>query len=210
MLWVDEIFASIQGESSYMGLPTVFVRLFGCNVGCSYCDTKQKERKKMSLENIVNEVRNYKGITHVCVTGGEPLLQDDCMPLVYELQCLNYQVSIETSGCVPIEKVYYHHSYKMVMDVKCPSSGVSGKNIYENLLSLQHGDEVKFVIADRADYDFMLKILRKYPTSADILISPMFGDDLKPKIGKELVDWIIKDGLKARMQIQMHKVLEVK
>lgn len=210
MLWVDEIFASIQGESSYMGLPTVFIRLFGCNVGCSYCDTVQKKRTKMSLKNIINEVRGYKGITYVCITGGEPLLQEDCMPLVYELQCLNYQVSIETSGCVPIEKVYYRHTYKFVMDVKCPSSGVSDKNLYENLLSLQYDDEVKFVIADRKDYEFMLKILKRYPTSADVLVSPMFGEDMKPLIGRELVEWIIEDSLKVRMQIQMHKVLGVK
>lgn len=209
MLWVDDIFVSIQGESSYVGLPTVFVRLFGCNVGCSYCDTKQKDRKKMSLDRIVNAVKEYKGIKYVCVTGGEPLMQEDTMPLVYELQELGYNVSIETSGCVPIEPVWYKHSYKYVMDIKCPSSGVSRKNVYENLLMLQSNDEVKFVIANREDYDFMMKTLKKYPTQASILLSPMFDENLKPVIGQELINWVIEDKLFCRINVQVHKFLGV-
>ena len=115
MLWVDNIFVSIQGESSYVGFPTVFVRLFGCPVGCAYCDTFQKTKNKMSLGRIVDTVRSYKGIKYVCITGGEPLIQEDTMPLVYELQGLGYNVSIETSGCVPLDEESYRHSYKYVI-----------------------------------------------------------------------------------------------
>lgn len=211
MLWVDEIFVSIQGESSLAGYPTVFIRLFGCPVKCSYCDTEQKYKKKMSLGNIISTVRNFgKGIKHVCITGGEPMIQEDTLPLVYELQTYGYKVSIETSGCVPLEDNFYRHSYKYIMDIKCPSSGVSGKNVYENLITLQSTDEVKFVVANREDYDFMLKVLKKYPTSAQVLVSPMFDQDLKPVISQELIDWILKDKLQCRVNLQIHKFLSVK
>ena len=209
MLWVDNIFVSIQGESSYVGFPTVFVRLFGCPVGCAYCDTFQKTRNKMSLGRIVGTVRSYKGIKYVCITGGEPLIQEDTMPLVYELQGLGYNVSIETSGCVPLDEESYRHSYKYVMDIKCPSSEVSHKNVYENLIKLQANDEVKFVISDRQDYEFMKKVLKKYPTQAQILVSPMFGIDMKPVIGKILVDWVIEDNINCRFNFQVHKFMGV-
>ena len=209
MLWVDNIFASIQGESSYVGFPTVFVRLFGCTVGCCYCDTIQKKKSKMSLGRIVDMVRSYKGIKYVCITGGEPLIQEDTMPLVYELQGLGYNVSIETSGCVPLDEESYRHSYKYVMDIKCPSSEVSHKNVYENLIKLQANDEVKFVISDRQDYEFMKKVLKKYPTQAQILVSPMFGIDMKPVIGKILVDWVIEDNINCRFNFQVHKFMGV-
>ena len=210
MLWVDEIFASIQGESSYVGYPTVFVRLFGCPVKCSYCDTVQKKKNKMSLGRVVDEVRSYKGIKYVCITGGEPLIQEEALPLVYELQGLGYNVSIETSGCVPIEESYYRRSYKYVMDIKCPSSEVSYKNVYDNLIRLQNNDEVKFVIADRKDYDFMKKTLKKYPTQAQILVSPMFDIEMKPIIGQQLVDWVLNDNLHCRFNFQVHKFLGCK
>ena len=209
MLWVDNIFVSIQGESSYVGFPTVCVRLFGCPVGCAYCDTFQKTKNKMSLGRIVDTVRSYKGIKYVCITGGEPLIQEDTMPLVYELQGLGYNVSIETSGCVPLDEESYRHSYKYVMDIKCPSSEVSHKNVYENLIKLQANDEVKFVISDRQDYEFMKKVLKNYTTQAQILVSPMFGIDMKPVIGQILVDWVIEDNINCRFNFQVHKFMGV-
>lgn len=212
MLYLDEVFLSIQGESSDTGLPCIFVRLFGCPVGCSYCDQPQdpKKKKRISVENLVNIVQKYKGVKRVCLTGGEPLIYDEALPLVYELQSLGYTVSIETSGCVPIEPAPYSRSYKYVMDIKCPSSGVSDKNIYENLVHLQYKDEVKYVIADRKDYEFMKSIMKKYPTNAGILVSPMFDKNQKAVIGSDLVNWILEDQLNVRVQIQLHKVLEVK
>ena len=123
---------------------------------------------------------------------------------------LGFKVSIETSGCVPIEKSSYRRSYKYVMDIKCPSSGVSEKNIFENLVHLQYNDEVKFVIADSKDYEYMKDVLRKYPTQASILVSPMFDEDEKAVIGNELVGWILEDRLDVRVQIQLHKVIGVR
>jgi 7-carboxy-7-deazaguanine synthase len=211
MLYYSEIFSSIQGEGLDTGLPTIFVRLYGCNVGCSYCDTVQtpKDRKRISLDNIVKEVTKYK-IPNVCITGGEPLLQPDVYPLIYELQDLGYKVSVETSGCVKIEEDNYRRSFKYVMDVKCPSSGVSQKNKLDNLSVLHANDEVKFVIGDREDYLFARKILRSYPTQAKILFSPVFKDGA-PVLGSELVDWILEDCLfYVRIQLQIHKYLNIK
>ena len=213
ILYLDEVFASIQGESTDAGLPCVFVRLFGCNVGCSFCDQPQdsSKRKRISIGNLIAKIQRYR-IKYVCITGGEPMLQWNALyPVVLELVNLGYKVSIETSGCVPIDADPYNRSFKYVMDIKCPSSGVSHKNIYDNLMNLQRKDEVKFVISNKTDYDFMKRILRTYPTSAKILVSPCFTPDFKPMIGNELVEWLIRDGLfDIRVQIQMHKCLGVK
>lgn len=155
-------------------------------------------------------VGKYKGVKNICITGGEPLIQEDVIPLTWELLHRDYRVSIETSGCIPIEQSGYRRSFKYVMDIKCPSSMVSEKNVYDNLLHLQTNDEVKFVIADRIDYDFMKKVLRRYPTPASILVSPMFNENQKAVIGSELVDWILEDKLNVRVQLQIHKLLDVK
>lgn len=213
ILYLDEVFTSIQGESTDAGLPCVFVRLFGCNIGCSFCDQPQKpsNRTRISIANLVAKIMKYR-IDYVCITGGEPMLQWNALyPVILELVSLGKKVAIETSGCIPIEADPYNRSFKYVMDVKCPSSGVSHKNIYENLMNLQRKDEVKFVVSNRADYDFMKRIIKSYPTSAKILVSPCFTPDFKPMIGPELVEWLIRDGLyNVRVQIQMHKCLGVR
>ena len=212
MLYLDEVFVSIQGESTDAGLPCVFVRLFGCNVKCTYCDQPQQacNRKRVSVGNLINMVKRYK-VPYVCITGGEPLIQDDVYPVIYELLSEGYKVSVETNGCVPIDPCLYNRSYKYIMDVKCPSSGVSHKNVLTNLGNLLSHDEVKFVIANEADYKYAKRVLRSYPTSAKVLFSPMFDDEGKPVIGQQLVDWLIRDKFYyARVQIQMHKCLEVK
>lgn len=212
VLYLDEVFTSIQGESTDSGLPCTFVRLFGCNVGCTYCDQVQdiSQKTRISIDNLITKIKSRK-VKNICITGGEPLNQWNAIyPVILELVSLDYKVAIETSGCVPIEFDAYNRQYKYVMDIKCPSSGVSHKNVYANLMNLQPKDEVKFVISDKNDYDFMKKILRSYPTQAKILVSPCFDDDLKPKIGKDLANWLIKDKLyDVRIQIQMHKVLNV-
>ena len=211
MMYYDEIFCSIQGESTDSGLPCIFIRFYGCPIGCSYCDQPQTpdKRKKISVADVISKVVKFKGVKNVCITGGEPLIQKEVIPLVWELQYLGYKVSIETSGCVPIEESTYRRSYKYIMDIKCPSSGVADKNIFENLLILQHNDEVKFVIANKEDYDYMKKVLKKYPTQASILVSPMFDKEMKPVIASQLVSWIIQDKLDVRVQIQLHKILGV-
>lgn len=209
MFLVDEIFTSIQGESTDAGVPCIFVRLFGCPVGCSYCDTHQTKGQRMSLTRVAETLIKEKDINYVCITGGEPLLQEDTMSLVYEMLAIGKNVSIETSGCVPLEDFGYLRSFKYIIDVKCPSSGVVDKNIYDNLLKLQSNDEVVFVIKDRVDYDFMKGVLRKYNTSAKILVSPMFDKEGRIIIGKDLVSWILEDRLNVRVQVQMHKILGV-
>lgn len=211
MLYLDDIFVSIQGESTDAGLPCVFVRLFGCNVKCSYCDQPQnaRNRKRVSVENLVKLIKEYH-VRNVCITGGEPLIQQEIYSVVYELLSEDYRVSIETNGCIAIEESY-NRSYKYIMDVKCPSSGVSHKNVLSNLANLKAQDEVKFVIADEEDYKFALHILRSYPTKAKILFSPMFDENEKPVISQELIDWILRDRLHyVRVQIQLHKILKVK
>lgn len=212
MLYYDEIFCSIQGESSDSGLPCIFVRLYGCPVKCSYCDQPQvpSQRKRISIGNVINQITKFKNVKRVCITGGEPLIQEELMPLVWELLYMDYEVSIETSGCFPVERLEHRNrGFKYVMDIKCPSSGVEHKNIFENLLKLIPKDEVKFVIADRKDYEYMKSVLKKYPTPASILVSPMFDKDQKPMIGKDLVGWILEDGIRCRVQIQIHKILGV-
>lgn len=210
-MYLDEVFLSIQGESTDTGLPCIFVRLYGCPIGCVYCDQPQtlSNKHKASIETIMNRVKKYRGVKRVCITGGEPLIyKNDLMPLVWELQYEGYKVSIETSGCLPIED-FLRRDWKYIMDVKCPSSGVVEKNIYENLLKLHSKDEVVFVIADKKDYEFMKSVLQKYPTQAHILLSPMFNKEGKNVIGKELVGWLLYDRLDYRIQIQLHKILGV-
>ena len=211
MMYLDEVFLSIQGESTDTGLPCIFVRLYGCPIGCVYCDQPQTlaNKHKASIETIMNRVKKYRGVKRVCITGGEPLIyKNDLMPLVWELQYEGYKVSIETSGCLPIED-FLRRDWKYIMDVKCPSSGVVEKNIYENLLKLHSKDEAVFVIADKKDYEFMKSVLQKYPTQAHILLSPMFNKEGKNVIGKELVGWLLYDRLDYRIQIQLHKILGV-
>lgn len=212
MLYYDEVFESIQGESSYQGIPSVFVRLYGCNLSCSYCDQPQcrSDKKRISENNILAMIRSFN-LRYICITGGEPLIQDDVYPLIYALVKDGYEVSIETNGCVPIELDSYSRTFKYVMDVKCPSSGVSNKNILTNLTNLKSNDEVKFVIADRKDYDFAKGVLRKYPTVASLIFSPMFNADGSQTVGTELSKWLLEDKLyKSRLGVQIHKILSLK
>ena len=179
---------------------------------CSFCDQPQKrgDKRKMSFDKIIRDVRELK-VKNICITGGEPLLQADVYPLIYELLENDYKVSVETSGCVPLEPCSYNRSYKYVMDIKCPSSGVCEKNVLDNIFQLQPKDEIKFVIADREDYEFAKNIIHNYSISSHILFSPVFDKDFKPVIGEELIKWMLEDGLyNVRMQIQMHKCLGVR
>lgn len=212
MLYYDEVFLSIQGESKDSGLPTIFVRLFGCPFKCTYCDQPQTTKTKASIGTLLVKIKSFRNVDRVCITGGEPMLQDDCLPLAYELVSMGYKVSIETSGCVAIPFDTYKRSFRYVMDVKGPSSGPAIKhNKLDNLINLQSCDEVKFVVKDREDYEYMKKILRNYPTSASILVSPMFQEDntMYPE-SRELVSWILEDKLDVRVQVQIHKMLQCK
>lgn len=204
MLKVNEIFYSIQGESSLAGLPCIFIRLTYCNLRCSYCDTEYafNEGKDYPIEEILSEIKKYN-CNLVEVTGGEPLVQSEVHTLLKELCDLGYQVMIETGGSLPIKVI--DPRVKVIMDLKCPSSKMSHKNLYENINFLKPVDEVKFVIGNREDYEWSKEIIYKYSLEdkCTILFSNVFSE-LEPI---KLAEWILKDNLKVRFQIQMHKYI---
>jgi 7-carboxy-7-deazaguanine synthase len=211
-LRLSEVFSTIQGEGKYAGYPSTFVRLHGCNMLCTYCDTLYavtgKKFKMRSIASIVDSCIKMRN-KHICLTGGEPLMQEEAWALVYELVSKGFIVNIETNGGIPIERREFR-SFVYTMDIKTPVSGMEDKNIYENLEKLTERDEVKFVVSDIEDYTFMKEIIKKYPTRAPIIVSPMFRGK-KSKIMEELADWIIEDKLhNVRLGVQLHKIINVK
>jgi len=204
LIKINEIFYSIQGESSAAGVPTVFVRLTGCNLRCAYCDTKYAfyEGKEFSLNEIVDKVKSYK-CKSVEITGGEPLLQEESFELMKLLADEGLNVMLETSGSISVKDV--DKRVKIIMDLKCPSSGMEKKNLYDNISYLKEIDEVKFVVGNREDYDWAKLQISTYNLDEkhEVLISPVFGEIEPVKI----VNWILEDKLKVRFQLQMHKFI---
>jgi 7-carboxy-7-deazaguanine synthase len=204
MLKINEIYASIQGESSHTGLPCIFIRLTGCNLRCSWCDTAYAfyAGNDLTIEETLQKVDTF-GLPLVEITGGEPLLQEDVYPLMEALLKKGYRVMLETSGALPIDKV--PQRVIKILDIKCPGSGEEKKNHLENLKLLSPHDEVKFVLLDRADYEWSRDLLRKYDLapSTQVLFSPVY-DKLNLK---DLSQWILKDRLAVRLQTQLHKVI---
>lgn len=209
-LSLSEIVSSVQGEGKFTGYPTTFVRLYGCNLNCEWCDTRyalKGKHKNMSVESILGYIFKM-GNQHVCITGGEPLIQESVYCLVYDLVDRKYIVSIETNGAVEIDDDTYERSFNYCMDIKCPSSGMSHKNLYSNLGNLHHNDEVKFVIKDYTDFRFAYDVIHDYPTRASIILSPCFNNG--GHNGKELSQWLLEDKIKnARVGLQMHRLLNV-
>ena len=203
-LRINEIFFSLQGESTRVGLPTIFIRLTGCPLRCGYCDTAYAfhEGKTRSLADVLAEVATYP-TRYVCVTGGEPLAQRNCLALLRRLCDAGYSVSLETSGAIDIAEVDARVS--RVMDIKTPGSGESGKNLWENLARIAPHDEIKFVITSEADYTWAVATLREKQLAdlCTVLFSPSFGE-LPPD---QLAGWILRDALPVRMQLQLHKIL---
>ena len=201
-LKVNEIYYSIQGESTHVGRPCIFIRLTYCNLRCTYCDTEYAfyEGKDIEIPEIMAEIKQWN-CNLVEVTGGEPLFQDECIDLLNELTNQNYEVLLETGGSlsisdVPIEIV-------RIVDFKCPSSGMAKKNLWSIVNDLQPHDEVKFVIGDREDFDWAIDMLNKYSLNekCSILFSPTFGK-IDPSL---IVEWILEGDIPVRMQLQMHK-----
>jgi 7-carboxy-7-deazaguanine synthase len=204
MLTINEIFHSIQGESTRAGDPCVFVRLTACDLRCTWCDTEYAfyEGRKMSIDDVIQKVDSY-GCPLVEITGGEPLLQEDVYELMDRLLAGGHTVMLETGGHRPIDRV--PRDVIKIVDVKCPGSGESARNDWQNLERLAPHDELKFVIADRADYEFARDVvcLQLAERSGTILFSPVHGQ-LDPKT---LSEWVLDDRLPVRIQLQLHKFI---
>lgn len=203
---ISEIFLSLQGESSSVGLPTVFVRTAGCNLRCRWCDTTYAFTggEEMTPAEVARRAAAY-GVRRVCLTGGEPLLQphEEVRTLLDLLR--DHEVSIETSGAVSLRGYPLREGHRWVMDLKCPSSGMSGRMDLGNLDHLRGGDELKFVVADEADYRWAVDTIRRHGLErrCRLLFSPVHGE-LDPA---RLAEWVLRDRLDARVQVQLHKLL---
>jgi 7-carboxy-7-deazaguanine synthase len=203
-LRVTEIFASVQGEASRIGLPTVFVRLTGCPLRCTWCDTEYAFHggDTRSIDEILDEVTSH-GLDQVCVTGGEPLAQKACLPLLTALCDAGQDVSLETSGALDISAV--DPRVARIMDLKAPGSGEVAKNRWENLAHLNAGDEIKIVVADEGDYRWAVEQISAHRLTdrCKVLLSPVAGA-IDPA---HLAEWIVRDRLPVRFQMQLHKIL---
>lgn len=203
-LRLTEIFYSLQGEAARVGLPTVFVRLTGCPLRCTWCDTTYSFTggEPATIASVLAEVAKYPA-QQVCVTGGEPLAQKECLPLLSALCDAGYDVSLETSGALDIAGV--DPRVARIMDLKAPASGEVERNRWENLAHLTAHDEIKIIIAARADYEWARQMIRQHdlPRRCPVLLSPAQGL-VEPR---DLAEWILADGLEVRFQMQLHKLL---
>ena len=200
---VNEIFYSIQGEGAWSGLPNVFIRTTGCNLRCSFCDTKYaySKGKEMSVNEIIEKISNYP-CKHICITGGEPLLQEDIIDLINRLSKKGFKISIETNGSLSIEKIKDKNSLMISLDIKCPSSKMNDNNYFENINFLKKDDQLKFVVKNKKDYNYAKKILEKYKPKCSVFFQPVWGEN-----PKKLTNWIINDGLNVKIGLQLHKII---
>ena len=215
-LRMTEIFYSLQGEALTSGLPTVFVRLTGCPLRCVYCDTTYSFTggERLSLEAIMADIAQYP-CKRVCITGGEPLAQPNCIALINRLLEAGYEISLETAGALSVADV--PEAVSKVMDIKTPSSGESDKNLWSNLDYLTQHDQLKFVIMNRSDYEWSKQQIIDYKLDqkvGTVWFSPMFNvNDSKdsavevPNLARELAEWILEDAIPVRLQLQLHKII---
>ncbi len=204
-LRITEIFHSLQGETSSAGRPTVFVRLTGCPLRCQYCDTAYafSGGESRTLAEILDKVAQYR-CSYVTVTGGEPLAQPECLPLLQQLCDQGYRVSLETGGALPVGNV--DPRVVVILDLKTPASGESHRNLEENIALLKPVDEVKFVICDEQDYRWAKSRIQQYGLAdkvAEVLLSPAY----EQLSARQLAEWILQDSLPVRLQLQLHKLI---
>jgi 7-carboxy-7-deazaguanine synthase len=201
---INEIFQSIQGESSYSGFPCTFIRVTGCNLRCSYCDTTYAYDKgiDLTIPQIVREVRRYR-ISLVEITGGEPLLNEEVYPLIEKLLSEGYKILVETNGSIDISRL--DENVVRIIDIKCPSSKMSHKMCWKNMDILRPTDEIKFVVENRSDYVWSRMIISKYKLKDKVKINLSPVHEVMD--AAKLADWMLEDKLQARLQIQMHKYI---
>jgi len=203
MLTITETFLSIEGEGPFIGIPTFFIRLTGCNLRCEWCDTKYSfyGGTKMEVDDLVQEaVRS--GVKYVSITGGEPLIQKDVYPLMYKLLDLDFKIILETSGSISIEEVPTEDNLIISMDIKTPSSKMVEHNLYSNIELLGNKDYLKFVIADEKDFDFSVAIMEKYPFEGEVIFQPEGGTNLK-----WLIEKVLDKRINVRVLPQLHKII---
>ena len=200
---INEIFYSIQGEGKWMGLPNIFIRTTGCNLRCSFCDTTYayETGEEMSIEEIINRIRKHP-CNYVCITGGEPLLQEEIVQLIDALLEKKYVICLETNGSIDIENLVGKKFLLMSLDIKCPSSTMHEKMNFNNVSLLTCNDQLKFIIQNREDYEYAKKIIKKYKPQSAIFFQPVWGINLK-----ELSSWVLNDGLDVRIGLQLHKII---
>ncbi len=200
---VIEIFTSLQGEGVLMGTPTTFVRFEGCNLDCQWCDTKYAREggREMTPHQVLDEVEE-RNVPFVCLTGGEPMLQEGILEVIEELLDSDHHVTIETNGSVPLDPLPTSDDILISMDVKCPSSGMSHRMYRDNLTFLGPQDQLKFIIADRVDYLYAKKVLRENEVNCPIIMTPVGGTELR-----DLATWVLEDRLWVRVLPQLHKLI---
>lgn len=200
---INEIFFSLQGEGIQIGIPTVFIRTTGCNLRCTWCDTQYAffNGKEMSIEQLIQAVERYP-TKHVCITGGEPLIQKETTTIINKLLDKGYKVCIETNGSVSIKELGCTEDLLTSLDIKCPSSGMHEKMDFSNIELLGSSDQLKFVIADENDYEYAKGVIGKYSPICNIIFTPVDGTNIKP-----LAEKVLKDGLEVRVLPQLHKII---
>lgn len=201
---ICEIFYSLQGEGRWTGLPNIFFRTTGCNLRCDYCDTKYaySQGKELSFNEIFEKIQQYK-CKKICLTGGEPLLQKDSNQLIDLLIQKNYQISLETNGSINIEQLRNNKNLLISLDIKCPSSNMKDKMIFENIDFLECKDQLKFVIKNREDFLYSKKIIDDFKPKCPVFFQPLWGSNYK-----RLARWILDENLCVRLGLQIHKIIE--
>ena len=200
---ISEIFYSIQGEGKWTGRPNIFIRSSGCNLRCSYCDTKYayQSGKEMQITDILKEISKYD-CNYVCITGGEPLIQNETFNLIKSLLKNNFKICIETNGSQDIKKLTKFDNLLISLDIKCPSSKMAKKNCFSNISYLKRKDQLKFVIKDRKDYDYAIKILKEHSPKCTVFFQPVWGTN-----PDKIAEWILRDDLNVKLGFQLHKII---
>jgi len=200
---INEIFYSIQGEGRWAGLPNTFIRTTGCNLRCSFCDTQYayENGTDMTIEEITDKIGQYP-CNYVCLTGGEPLLQHDTLNLIDMLIKKDYKICLETNGSINIENVAHKKSLLISLDIKCPSSAMHEKMCLNNISYLRRGDQLKFVIKNKEDYEYAKTIIETYKPLCPVFFQPVWGTD-----PKKVSTWMLDDGLQVKLSLQLHKII---